>query len=68
VDPATGDSARTGVTAVVAAAPDAWWAEGIAKSIIVVGERPGLALAQAADVHAWIFRDDRRRVEACSAS
>jgi thiamine biosynthesis lipoprotein len=68
VDPATGDSARTGVTAVVAAAPDAWWAEGIAKSIIVVGERPGLALAQAADVHAWIFRDDRRRVETCSAS
>ncbi|MDQ1466946.1 MAG: FAD:protein transferase, partial [Actinomycetota bacterium] len=57
VDPSTGDSARTGVTAVVAAAPDAWWAEGIAKSIIVVGEMRGLALAQAADVHAWIFRD-----------
>jgi thiamine biosynthesis lipoprotein len=68
VDPATGDSARTGVTAVVAAAPDAWWAEGIAKSIIVSGETRGLALARVAGVRAWIFGDDARMVEACSPS
>ncbi len=68
VDPATGDSARSGVTAVVAAAPDAWWAEGIAKSIIVAGETRGVDLARTAGVRAWIFCADGRTVEACSAN
>jgi FAD:protein FMN transferase len=64
VDPATGDSARTGVAAVVAAANDAWWAEGIAKSIIIGGADAGAELAQSAGVRAWIFLDDHRVVEA----
>jgi FAD:protein FMN transferase len=57
IDPATGDSARTGVVAVVAAAPDAWWAEGIAKAVVVAGAEDGLALARRNRVDAWIFRD-----------
>lgn len=58
VDPATGDSARTGVAAVIAAARDAWWAEGIAKSIVVAGADAGCELARASDVRAWIYCDD----------
>jgi FAD:protein FMN transferase len=68
VDPTTGDAARTGVTAVVAAAPDAWWAEGIAKSIIVAGVTRGQEVARAAGVHAWTFLDDGRMIEPCSHS
>ncbi len=60
VDPATGDPTRTGVAAVVAAAPDAWWAEGIAKSIVVAGVEAGRALAERAHVQSWIFLDDGR--------
>jgi thiamine biosynthesis lipoprotein len=63
VDPATGDSTRSGVTAVVVAAPDAWWSEGIAKSIIVAGAGSGVALAHEAEVRAWLFLDDRRMLE-----
>ncbi len=64
VDPATGDSARSGITAVVAAAPDAWWAEGIAKSILVAGPDRGTRLADDAGVSAWVFLDDGRRLGA----
>jgi FAD:protein FMN transferase len=63
VDPATGDSARTGVAAVVAAAAEAWWAEGIAKSIIIGGVDAGLDLARASHVRAWLFLDDGRMLE-----
>ncbi len=63
VDPASGDSARTGVVAVVAAAPDAWWAEGIAKSIIIAGAHAGADLAERAQVRAWIFLDDGQILE-----
>ena len=45
---------------VVAAANDAWWAEGIAKSIIIGGADAGRELAQSAGVRAWIFLDDGR--------
>jgi thiamine biosynthesis lipoprotein len=64
LDPATGDSTRTGVAAVVVAAGDAWWAEGIAKSIIVGGADFGLGLVGAAHVRAWIYFDDGRVLEA----
>jgi thiamine biosynthesis lipoprotein len=57
VDPATGDSARTGVLAVVATAPDAWWAEGVAKAIVIAGADAGLELARRNCVDTWIFRD-----------
>lgn len=68
VDPATGDPSRTGIAAVVAAARDAWWAEGIAKAIIVGGIDRSEQLAAAARVHAWIFLDDGRVVETGSPS
>lgn len=64
IDPATGDSARTGIAAVVTAARDAWWAEGIAKSIIIAGLDAGVRLARDADVQAWIFLDDGSTVPA----
>jgi thiamine biosynthesis lipoprotein len=62
IDPESGHPATTGVTAVVAAARDAWWAEGIAKSIIVGGADAGLRMAEAAGVQVWLFLDDRRVV------
>jgi thiamine biosynthesis lipoprotein len=58
VDPRTGDSARTTVIAVVAAARDAWWAEGIAKSVMIAGVDDGIALARATGVHAFLFLED----------
>jgi thiamine biosynthesis lipoprotein len=63
IDPSTGDSARAGVAAVVACAPDAWWAEGIAKAIVVAGPEEGIELARANNVHAWLFLDDDRVIE-----
>jgi FAD:protein FMN transferase len=64
VDPATGDSARTGIAAVVAAARDAWWAEGIAKAIMIAGVDDGCALACSAGVHSWLFLEDGQQIEA----
>jgi thiamine biosynthesis lipoprotein len=64
IDPTTGDSARSGVAAVVARAPDAWWAEGIAKAIVVAGPEAGAELARANNVHAWLFLDDGQVIEA----
>jgi thiamine biosynthesis lipoprotein len=63
VDPATGDSARTTVVAVVAAARDAWWAEGIAKSVIIGGATVGMSLARDAGVRAWLFLADGDALE-----
>jgi thiamine biosynthesis lipoprotein len=64
IDPATGDSARTRVVAVVAAARDAWWAEGIAKSVLIAGVDEGVALARVAGVDALLFLDDGSTVRA----
>jgi thiamine biosynthesis lipoprotein len=64
VDPVTGDSARTGVAAVVAAGRDAWWAEGIAKAVIIGGAVAGAQLVHDACVRAWLFLDDGRVIEA----
>ncbi len=63
IDPARGSSARTGIAAVVAAAPEAWWAEGIAKSVIIAGADAGLRLAETARVRIWIIFDDGRVLE-----
>jgi thiamine biosynthesis lipoprotein len=64
IDPRTGDSARTSVVAVVATATNAWWAEGIAKAVLIAGAEVGGALARDAAVHVWIFLDDGRAIEA----
>jgi thiamine biosynthesis lipoprotein len=58
VDPATGESTCTNVAAVVASAVDAWWAEGIAKAVIVAGLHDGIALARANTVRVWCFLED----------
>lgn len=63
IDPATADSARTGVVAVVVNAREAWWAEGIAKAVVVAGAEAGRELAESSVVHAWIFLDDGRMLE-----
>lgn len=63
IDPATGLPADRGIAAVVASARDAWWAEGIAKSILIGGVDAGLELAHDARVHAWLFLDDGRVLE-----
>jgi hypothetical protein len=50
---------------VVATAVDAWWAEGIAKAIIIAGVDDGVALSRRAGVRSWIFLDDGRMIEGC---
>jgi thiamine biosynthesis lipoprotein len=64
VDPATGDSTRTTIVAVVAAAADAFWAEGIAKAIIVAGAEDGFSLAPTNGVRTWCFLENGNVVEA----
>jgi thiamine biosynthesis lipoprotein len=64
IDPATGDSAHAGVAAVVASARNAWWAEGIAKAIVIAGQPDGVALARDTGVRAWLFLDDGTMLEA----
>ena len=66
IDPRTGDSSRTTVVAVIAAANDAWWAEGIAKAIVIAGVDEGVALAHACAVRAWLFLDDGQMIEAAA--
>jgi thiamine biosynthesis lipoprotein len=63
IDPRTGDSSRTPVVAVIAAANDAWWAEGIAKAVVIAGADEGVALARACAVRAWLFLDDGQMIE-----
>ena len=64
IDPCTGDSARTPIVAVVATARDAWWAEGIAKSVMIAGVDEGVALARVANVDALLFLEDGSTIEA----
>ncbi len=63
IDPQTGASARSAIVGVVAAATDAWWAEGLAKAVMIAGADTGPALALDANVHAWLFLDDGRTIE-----
>jgi hypothetical protein len=46
------------VTAVVAQAETAWWAEGIAKAALIAGAEDGLALLERLGIAAMIFGDD----------
>jgi thiamine biosynthesis lipoprotein len=61
VDPFTGAPADRGVTAVVAQAEEAWWAEGIAKAALVAGVEPGLALLERLGVAAMLVDTDGAR-------
>jgi thiamine biosynthesis lipoprotein len=58
IDPASGDSARSGLAAAVVHGRDAWWSEGIAKAAVVAGAEAGAALVHDAGVRAWLFGDD----------
>jgi thiamine biosynthesis lipoprotein len=64
IDPSTGDSTRTPVVAVIGVARDAWWAEGIAKSVMIAGVVEGVALARVAGVDVLLFLDDGSTVRA----
>ncbi len=63
IDPRSGDSTRTPIVAVVATAVDAWWAEGVAKSMMIAGVADGCALARTTGVRGWMFLEDGRVVE-----
>jgi thiamine biosynthesis lipoprotein len=64
IDPRTGASADTPVAAVVAEGLDAWWAEGVAKAIMIAGVDAGTALARETGVHAWLFLEGGQVIEA----
>lgn len=59
IDPRTGWPVDGWIDSVVATAPEAWFAEVVAKAVFVAGEREGLALAQRAGVDVWVVRHDR---------
>jgi thiamine biosynthesis lipoprotein len=58
IDPATGAPARSGVTAVIAQADEAWWAEGVAKAALVSGIRDGIDLLERLGIPAVVVGDD----------
>ncbi len=58
IDPRTGQSADTGVAAVVVAAAEAWLAEGCAKAALVAGLAAGGELLADAGLTGWMFTDD----------
>lgn len=62
IDPLTGSSTDTGIAAVVARGPEAWWAEGIAKAVMVLGEVGAAALLAGTGVEATLFRADRTTI------
>ena len=55
IDPTTGSPADRGVSAVVAQADEAWWAEGVAKAALVAGLDAGFALLNRLGVAAVLF-------------
>lgn len=59
VDPITGAPSDTGVVAVVARGGEAWWAEGLAKAVMVLGEDAAPLLLEGSGVEATLFRGDR---------
>lgn len=63
IDPLDGMPTDTGVVAVVAQGPEAWWAEGLAKAAMVLGTTAAPALFQGTGVTATLFRDDRTVVD-----
>jgi thiamine biosynthesis lipoprotein len=63
IDPATGEPTDTGIVAAVVAARDAWWAEGIAKAMMIRGLPDARSLVAHTGVHAWAFLADGCIVE-----
>ena len=59
LDPISGLPAETDVVAVVARGAEAWWAEGLAKAAMVVGEEGSSSLLNGTGVSAALFRRDR---------
>lgn len=62
VDPIDGAPTSTGIVAVVAQGAEAWWAEGLAKAAMVVGEEGAPSLLDGTNVQATLFRADRSAV------
>ena len=58
IDPSTGAPAEGSVTAVVAQADEAWWAEGVAKAALVAGVGPGIELLERLGIAAVVVTDD----------
>lgn len=58
IDPITGSPTDAGVAAVVARGAEAWWAEGLAKAVMVLGETASLSLLEGTGIEATIFRAD----------
>lgn len=63
IDPLTGRPTDAGVAAVVAQGPEAWWAEGLAKAAMVLGEAAAPTLFRGTGVSGTLFREDRTLVE-----
>jgi thiamine biosynthesis lipoprotein len=74
IDPITGMPSEGDVVAVVARGPEAWWAEGLAKAAMVLGEAGAGPLLEGTGVTATLFRADGSaapvgdEVMACSPS
>jgi len=62
IDPLDGAPAESGVVAVVARGPEAWWAEGLAKAAMILGEHAADALLEGTGVSATLYLSDRREV------
>ena len=60
IDPRLGTPAQNGVLAVVATAPTAWWAEGIAKAALVAGPDAAVDVLERCGVGGWVFLEDGR--------
>ena len=58
IDPAEGRPAHSGLVAAVVSAPQAWWAEGLAKAAIVEGPYAGKALLRRCGVEGWLTSED----------
>jgi thiamine biosynthesis lipoprotein len=58
IDPADGRPAHSGLVAAVVSAPQAWWAEGLAKAAIVEGRYGGEALLRRCGVEGWLTSED----------
>ncbi|MEQ1785708.1 MAG: FAD:protein FMN transferase, partial [Acidimicrobiales bacterium] len=63
LDPLTGQPSDTGVAAVVARGRQAWWAEGLAKAAMIVGEACAPSMLHGTGVSAVLFRTDGSTTE-----
>jgi thiamine biosynthesis lipoprotein len=68
VDPATGRSVDDALLAVVVAADEAWWAEGLAKAALVAGRTDGEELLRRARVDAWFVDENGHIISSIASS